>query len=574
MTEEEKRIAQDEIERTAARLDDPQDELRKYIDDYAGKSFDPKDLERMEAAYINAVRNGSRGPTPQQGEQEPMTEAERIIFDIQLLHFKLDYLKDPEKALSLYAPEDMRPGYLEDFQKSEFERLLARAAKKTGADPEQIANKETRTREQQHELTQAAIAAQIHRMEIMVKSRYMQAFTMLSMSLTNGVPLSSRSRWNPEEFANSLEYIIQESAVSYFFGIHPEIEPILNSDPLTPEQQEEIQAIYSKIKAFFDARIDTSGTPQTRKETLELFMQFINAEHPAAESSEAESLEKIIAKIPESVMYPLDKPNSGIWNLIEMPANGQLRIDFDTTKEEDKKSGKSALVLYGLTFDDLPPEIAKKLTYYDKRVYVAVAGLHAAGNNRMSASQIFRAMGNKGNPSPEQIQKVNDSLTKMGAARIYLNNAKETETYSKYPKFSYDASLLPFERVKVYINNTLTESAIHLFREPPLITFARERGQITQLTPQLLESPINKTEANLQLEDYLLERIGRMKNPKTNAQKKILFSTVYEKCRITTTKQKQRAPDKIKRYLDHYKACGWIADYTMEKDGVTIQTAP
>lgn len=573
MTEEERRIAQDEIERTAARLEDPQDELRKYINDYAGKAFDPEDLERMEAAYRKAVRTGSNGPTPQQGEPEPMTEAERIIFDIQLLHFKLDFLKDPENAVTRYAPDDMLPGYLEVFQKSEFERLITRAASKTGADPEQIANKETRTKEQQHELTQAAIAAQIRRMEILVKSRYMQAFTMLSMLVNDGTPVSSRSRWNPEEFANSLEYTVQETAVSYFFGIHPEIEPVLQSDPLTPEQQEEIQAIYRKLSAFFDARMTESGAPQTRKETLELFMQFIKAEHPAAESDDAESLEKIFAKLPESVMYPLDKPNSGIWNLIEMPANGQLRIDFDTTKDEDKKAGKSALVLYGLTFDDLPPEIAKKLTYYDKRVYVAVAGLHTAGNDRMSASQIYRAMGNKTSPSPEQIQKINDSLTKMGAARIYLNNAKETETYSKYPKFSYDASLLPFERVKVYINNTLTESAIHLFREPPLITFARERGQITQLTPQLLESPISKTEANLQLEDYLLERIGRMKNPKATAQKKILFSTVYEKCKITG-KQKQRTPDKIKRYLDHYKACGWIADYTMEKDGVTIQTTP
>ena len=183
-------------------------------------------------------------------------------------------------------------------------------------------------------------------------------------------------------------------------------------------------------------------------------------------------------------------------------------------------------------------------------------------------------MGNRGNPNTEDLQKINDSLTKMGAARVYLDNAQEVQVNKKYARFKYDASLLPFERISAYINGQLVESAIHLFREPPLITFARERGQITGLTRQLLESPISKTDANLQLEDYLLERIGHMKSPKSKAPRKMLFSTIYERCGITTKKQRQRAPEKIRRYLDHYNKCGWIAGYTMDKDGVTIQIPP
>ena len=135
---------------------------------------------------------------------------------------------------------------------------------------------------------------------------------------------------------------------------------------------------------------------------------------------------------------------------------------------------------------------------------------------------------------------------------------------------NYDASLLPFERISAYINGQLTESAIHLFREPPLVSFARERNQITTISRQLLESPINKTDANLLLEDYLIERIGRMKNTKSNAPLKMLFKTIYEKCAITTAKQKQRAPEKIRRYLDHYKKCGWIKGYKEDTDGIKI----
>ena len=185
-------------------------------------------------------------------------------------------------------------------------------------------------------------------------------------------------------------------------------------------------------------------------------------------------------------------------------------------------------------------------------------------------------MGNSRRPSEEQTRKISDSLTKMGAARVYIDSTEEVKTNKKYTAFKYDAALLPFERISAYINNTMTEAAIHLFREPPLITFARERGQITSLTRQLLESPISKTDTNLRLEDYLLERIGHMKNPRSKAPRKMLFTTIYERCHITgktekDRKERQRTPGKICKYLDHYVKCGYISGYDMGKDSVTIR---
>ena len=298
----------------------------------------------------------------------------------------------------------------------------------------------------------------------------------------------------------------------------------------------------------------------------------------------AQDLPRIMSSPTDLLSYPLDKPNSRIWGLLAgAEPNGQLRIDIDTTSEKERKQGKEALIYYGISFDALETlgagiTITKQLTPFDKRVYVAAAALHHAGNSIMTANQIYKMMGNKGNPNAKDLKKIDDSLTKMGAARVYLDNGMEAKVYKKYARFKYDASLLPFERISAYINGQLVESAIHLFREPPLITFARERGQITGLTRQLLESPISKTDANLQLEDYLLERIGHMKNPKSKTPRKMLYSTIFERCGITTKKQKQRAPEKIRRYLDHYKKTldpktgePWIAGYTEEPDGVTIR---
>ena len=275
----------------------------------------------------------------------------------------------------------------------------------------------------------------------------------------------------------------------------------------------------------------------------------------------------IIAKQAEKLLYPLDKPNSKIWNMLsEADAHGQMMMNFKTGKTKD------VLVFYSINFDELDPalKISKKLTPYDKRVYIAAAALFNAGNEVITATQIFREMGNSSQPAPEQIQKIWDSLTKMRAAVIQLDNQKETETIKKYGAFKYDGQLLPFERISAYVNNTLTDAAIHLFREPPLVSFARQRNQVTTISRKLLESPISKTEANLQLEDYLLERIGHMKKPNSTTSRKMLYSTIFENCGIISRSQKSRAPEKIKRYLEWYKKEGWILGYEMQADGVKI----
>jgi hypothetical protein len=286
----------------------------------------------------------------------------------------------------------------------------------------------------------------------------------------------------------------------------------------------------------------------------------------------AKKLPQIIANPAEKIDFPLDKPNHVIWNLLaEADKNGQLALKIDTSR---KGSKQEAVVLYGINFDELPAsvQITKQLTPFDKRCYIAAAALYNAGNETVTATQIYKAMGNAKTPGGDDLQKINDSLTKMGAARIYIDNQKEVEVQHEkgYKHFKYDAALLPFERMSAYINGQLTESAIHLLREPPLITFARERKQITTLSRKLLESPVSKTDANLRIDDYLIERIGHMKNPKSKAPRKMLFTTIYEECGIKTAKQKQRAPEKIVKYLEHYKKCSWIKGYEMEPDGIKI----
>lgn len=282
--------------------------------------------------------------------------------------------------------------------------------------------------------------------------------------------------------------------------------------------------------------------------------------------------DRVTVKKADDISYPVDKPSRKMWNCLETAEkHGQLSFRIDTPRPGDE--AKDIYVLYSVNFDALDEidcTITKQLTAYDKRVYIACAALYAAGNNPVSATQIYRMMGNTGRPSSADLNKINRSVTKMGATWIYLNNEAESKVYNGYKHSVIDSNLLPFIRKNDFINGKFCESTIYMTIEPPVITFAKERKQITTIKRKLLESPISKTEANLRIEDYLLDRIAHMKRPNSKTSNKILYERIFKECGISTRMQKSRAPGTIKEYLDYYYREDWIAGYTVEKDGIVI----
>lgn len=273
----------------------------------------------------------------------------------------------------------------------------------------------------------------------------------------------------------------------------------------------------------------------------------------------------VTGKRPQKIDFPVDKVNAKVWKLLEAAPNGQIGI-----AAEKRDSSKPITILYAINFDALGDNVSitRQLTPFDRRVYLIVSALYNAGNGIISLSQIYRTMtGKNHSPSDHDIEKIADSIAKMAAARVYLNNEQEAKAY-RYEKFTYSASLLPMERLDGVINGKTVEAAIHLFREPPLVSFARGRKQITTIERKLLETPVNKTDQNLLIEDYLIERIAHAKTGRQPS--KILYETLYAETRINTKKQRQRAASKLGAILGHYVKCGFIKGYTDEGDGIRL----
>ena len=338
-------------------------------------------------------------------------------------------------------------------------------------------------------------------------------------------------------------------------------EGLYNADSTTRAAWEKALEILTRFVAHL-SRPDSTFT----KEVLEIVRAKYAEIESAGQELFGEKTLSVTGKKVKSVGLPVDKVNSKIWRLLESDLGGQLAFAAESVKDKGKRQ---LSIYFSIDFSalDSAVKITRQLEPYDKRVYIAIGALWAAGNQIITIRQIYYAMGGEGEPSQNQMQKIDDALTKMSAARIFINNAEEAQAY-KYPSFRYDASLLPMERVKARINGNQVESAIHLFREPPLISFARGRKQITPIRRELLTTPLNWTNQNLSLEDYLLECIAHAQ--RGTRSKKMLYAKIYAEAKITAAKQKQRAPEKIRAILDHYKKQGHIKGYTEESDGITL----
>ena len=315
-----------------------------------------------------------------------------------------------------------------------------------------------------------------------------------------------------------------------------------------------------------DYTIDSAGkaVPIKRKERLTEYVSRIAA---ALEKLTLETGREISTAIrAKDIIYPLDKVNSRVWKLLETTPDKQIGIYAG-----ENKNGKHAIVSYSIDFDNLPDnlQVSKKLNAFDKRVYIAIAALFNAGNTTVSLSQIAYAMGYPTTQPPKTLNKILDSVRKMNKAHISIDNLFEIEVFKRYQRFKYDSNLLQVEIVTAVINGKETNAAVHIFREPPLVTYAREHKQITTVPVELLQSPISKTESNMNLEDYIIEQISHIKKGRIN--NRMLYNTIFDNTGIKEKKQRQRAVEKVKRLLDYYVKVKLIKSYQHDKTGVTIE---
>ena len=371
------------------------------------------------------------------------------------------------------------------------------------------------------------------------------------------------------------------------------LEPYLKAELDKPEYKEAIDQLRDPAdKEQNRGGLDVvlhSYTPGDLLELLQDHDSFIyKAWQAAREAKAADTETQIQAYKADKLDLPTDKLNLFAWDLRE--TKGQIKFDLSRAGSDD-----TATALFSLSFDDDPNiTLTKEINHFDKRVMSACGTAFASGYPIISATGIYYAMGNTGRPAQKHLDKINDTLTKLDMAKVFIDNTIEAGTYN-YPKFRKEDRLLHFKRVSRIVNGKTTDSIIQILEEPVLMTFARQRKQISAIPIKVLQTPARRTNNYYQIEDYLLWRIAQQKNVvnklKEQQQKRyaqhrqaeireaasltILLKTFYERTGNAKkdTTGKKRARNTAEECLKHYKSeaggC-WITDYEMTGDRIII----
>lgn len=389
--------------------------------------------------------------------------------------------------------------------------------------------------------------------------------------IVDGTPCILKRDWfycvsdGPTPFGAQILQTIEEDSVAY---------QTLEIDPYNAHYDQEILATVRQ-----DLGLDTYFY-LSKKDTDKL--EFVNAICKQLLTTSPEKKGAPPKEPVNKIDFPLDKVNSNVWQLFEdikEDDQGQLMfsLNIDTTpKRKNKRPLNNTTVFYSINFTELKGvEITKRLTIFDKFVYSVVSALYDNGWTDISCFQIYKTLGYTGKPGPSDYKKIHESLTKMRGATVYIDSRDEAKAIKGkgYGKgFVYDDSLLPFRRLTKYNDwDEAGDFVIQLHATPPLMEFARSRSQITSYPKSILEAPISKTDANLRLQDYLLERMAHIKSGRAETNK-LLYSTIFAKCGIKTAKQKKRSMEKIQILLQHFIKCDQIKGFSASEDGVTMYT--
>lgn len=233
---------------------------------------------------------------------------------------------------------------------------------------------------------------------------------------------------------------------------------------------------------------------------------------------------------------------------------------------EKKGSKKELTVKVSIDFDQLEGvRYSRELEPFDRIVHDAVASLYEAGNEFITPLMIYRAM--TGNPRADLTEKrfheIAQSLNKLSAIRISIDANGEAKAYGM-DKVTFKGNLLYTRSVYVEHNGQVNEW-FKVLERPILLEYAEQKRQIDRVDIKMLNTPVNKNEETIILQDYLLRRIRAMK--KSNVSRNILYETVYKQLGsdrlegVEARKKKAKIREATKKILDFWKDNGEIRGY-------------
>ena len=457
--------------------------------------------------------------------QDPRSD---LLHKISHVLLDVDLMKDVEDAISSRitdstdeAARDMWHKILDRYERGHFASLVKEVADQTGADPAQIADKDTRTAEQQQALLEASARRQIARMDKFFESDYMKVVRALGE-----VDSLFDEPADPDVIG------VKESFILYYFTTRPDIRPS-EAGQFTQADKEKLIEQYKRFEAFivkyFDG-VERANAARDGEWTAAL-EAFIAAENPA---DAQEIIEHLTSVLPEKYVVPNNK-------LANTMTRGIIDIGRITLEESRRGAKKLVETTCILTYegDNVHLSGRQPFTEYDRNVYNAVSSLYVYGDQShvVTPAMVYRAMTgltDSEKPTAGQLAAVTRSLDKMRFIRARIDCTEElkmrriTLNSKQINGGEIDTYLLTADAIKVQAGGQ-TVRAYRIIKTPILYEYAAAVKQVLTLPASVLDvkeisemtvdgakkltigARLPNTESRILIKGYLIRRIEGMK---------------------------------------------------------------
>lgn len=524
--------------------------------------------------------------------QDPRND---LLHKISHVLLDVDLMKDVEDAISSRitdstseAARDMWHKILDRYERGHFASLVKEVADQTGADPAQIANRDTRTPEQQQALLEASARRQLARMDKFFESDYMKVVRALG-------EVDSLF----EEPADPDEIGVKESFILYYFTTRPDIRPS-EVGQFTQADKEALIAQYKRFEAFivkyFDG-VERANAARDGEWTAAL-EAFIAAENPA---DAQEIIEHLTSVLPEKYVVPNNK-------LANTMTRGIIDIGRITLEESRRGAKKLVETTCILTYegDNVHLSGRQPFTEYDRNVYNAVSSLYVYGDQShvVTPAMVYRAMTgltDSEKPTAGQLAAVTRSLDKMRFIRARIDCTAElqarriTLNSKQINGGEIDTYLLTADAIKVQAGGQ-TVRAYRIIKTPILYEYAAAVKQVLTLPASVLDvkeiseltvdgakkltigARLPNTESRILIKGYLIRRIEGMKG-KNGLNNPVIALYNYERDGEThqglysiagnsdpTRTEANRIRDDAEKMLAYWAATGYIKSFEAQTE--------
>lgn len=301
----------------------------------------------------------------------------------------------------------------------------------------------------------------------------------------------------------------------------------------------------------------------------------------------AESLAKVTPRYPEdfrkstSAIARYIEANShdmlaGVDKNADPTHNGLSKVDITARRSKGKgKTPDNVYVWTGIYPDEsvLQAHGAPSLNPFDFAVLNAVNTLYMAGNHWIWAAMVARTLGVKA--TEKTTKDIQVAFSKLKNVNVWVDATDEAAKYNskgtiKDTVKQFGRAVLPYtDMARIISHGQVINNAILLDKEPPLLSYSRERGQFQPIPAEMLESgKIRKTSNAIvvPLKLYLAEKVCEATS-KGNESVTCKFRTLCQRVGIPTDRSntsrmaRLRFSKTVYSVLDAWEADGFIESW-------------